>query len=78
MASNLSQKIPKYFCENCEYITNNKKDFIKHLSTSKHFNASKCYENASKNPQKSPGFNLCLFHVNYICNKKYIHDFSFQ
>jgi hypothetical protein len=73
MASNLSPKIPKYICDNCEYITNNKKDFIKHLSTAKHFNASKCYENASKNPQKSPD-------VNYVCgtcNKKYIHDSSF-
>jgi len=33
-----SQKIPMFFCEKCEYITNNKKDFSKHILTSKHKN----------------------------------------
>ena len=31
-------KNPKFFCEKCEYTTDNKKDYIKHLSTSKHQN----------------------------------------
>ena len=30
------QKIPKYICEKCNIITNNKKDFNRHLSTAKH------------------------------------------
>jgi len=31
------QEIPKkYICETCDYLTNNKKDFIKHNSTRKH------------------------------------------
>jgi len=36
--TNLSPKNPKYFCECCKYITNNKKDYKKHLMTSKHQN----------------------------------------
>ncbi len=38
MKHNLSPKIPKFFCEECQYKTNNKKDYIKHLGTSKHSN----------------------------------------
>jgi hypothetical protein len=30
------QKNPKYFCENCCFDTNNKKDFDRHLLTLKH------------------------------------------
>jgi len=36
MKQNLSPKIPKFLCENCQYKTNNKKDYDKHLGTSKH------------------------------------------
>ena len=36
--TNLSQKNPNHFCEFCEYTTNNKKDFNKHLMTAKHQN----------------------------------------
>jgi hypothetical protein len=32
----ISQKQPKYFCEKCQYKTDNKKDFNKHNSTTKH------------------------------------------
>ena len=31
-----SQKNPLFFCEKCKYITNNKKDYSKHLLTRKH------------------------------------------
>jgi len=31
-------KIPKYKCDVCNYITDNKKDFNKHLQTNKHNN----------------------------------------
>jgi len=44
-------KNPQFFCENCKYITNNKKDYIKHLSTAKHKNGSIL---EVKNPKKSP------------------------
>ena len=36
MLTDFSQNIPKFFCEFCEIKTNNKKDFSKHLLTSKH------------------------------------------
>jgi hypothetical protein len=38
MKHDLSPEIPKYFCEKCQYKTNNKKDYTKHLGTSKHVN----------------------------------------
>lgn len=44
-------KNPQFFCEKCKYITNNKKDYIKHLSTAKHKNGSIL---EVKNPKKSP------------------------
>ena len=50
MIVKIPKKIPKYFCENCDYQTGNKKDFTKHLSTAKH----KMIVNDSKNPQKIP------------------------
>jgi hypothetical protein len=36
MLTDFTQNIPKFFCEFCEIKTNNKKDFSKHLLTSKH------------------------------------------
>ena len=45
------QKIPKkFYCEKCDYSTNNKKDYNKHLQTKKH-NVYKCLQNVYK---KSP------------------------
>jgi len=52
-----SQKIPKYFCKKCEYITDNKKDFKKHSLTPKHqnlINETILKQKIPKNPQKSP------------------------
>jgi hypothetical protein len=37
----LSPKIPNFYCECCQLKTNNKKDYNKHLATSKHQNGSK-------------------------------------
>lgn len=34
------QNIPKYYCENCEYKTDNKKDYKRHLMTRKHINGT--------------------------------------
>jgi hypothetical protein len=53
------KKNPQYFCECCEYITNNKKDYSKHLLTSKHqneTNETKLKQNIPKNPKKSQNY----------------------
>ena len=55
MANKKSPKIPKYFCSKCQYITNNKKDFLKHSATLKHLNLVGMLINANK---KSPEHNL--------------------
>jgi hypothetical protein len=71
MASILPQKNPQFNCLKCNFITSNKKDFSRHLLTSKHLDASKCYENASEIPGKTPTKNKCF------CGKEYKHDSSF-
>ena len=69
MAIEKSQKIPKipknFFCEVCDYSTSNKKDYDKHLLTSKHQNAMQCYKNP-QNPQNPQ----CL------CGKTFSHHSS--
>jgi hypothetical protein len=71
MASILPQKTPNFNCAKCNFITSNKKDFNRHLLTSKHLDASKCYKNASEIPEKTPIKNHCL------CGKEYKHESSF-
>ena len=60
------QKIPKnpqkYFCEKCNYITCNKKDYTKHLATQKH-------KIVTFSDQKSPKIPLREFVCE--CGKKY-------
>jgi hypothetical protein len=68
MASILPQKTPSFNCNNCNFITGNKKDLTRHLLTSKHKNASKCYKNASKLP---------IVKNNCVCGKEYKHESSF-
>lgn len=47
-------KIPKILiCENCDYSTCSKKDFVKHISTSKHKNTMKYNDNTMICPKKS-------------------------
>ena len=49
----MGQKSPNFFCcNNCDYITSNKKDYNKHLMTRKHENTTKYNENAIKIPKK--------------------------
>jgi hypothetical protein len=49
---NKNPKIPKvYACENCHLITSNKKDYTKHLLTSKHLKQSKGYEKIKEIPK---------------------------
>ena len=52
----------KFICEKCNYNTNNKKDYNKHLQTKKH-NVQKC-SNGSKNPN------------NYSCECGKIYKYS--
>ena len=59
------QKIPKFFCEYCKYITDNKKDYNKHLLTRKH----KMIKMISDDKKKSPDDNIKLYSC--ICGKKY-------
>ena len=46
-------KKPLFFCENCEFITNNKKDYCRHTSTRKHLKRVKMVTNGTKNPKKT-------------------------
>ena len=55
-------KNPKFFCEKCEYTTDNKKDYIKQLSTSKHQNETNETQMKQLNPTKSPNDKI------YYCN----------
>jgi hypothetical protein len=48
------QKSLEYICEKCEYITNNKKDFNKHLLTAKHKNETNETNLEQDNPNLSP------------------------
>ena len=52
----------KYFCEICDFITSNKKDYAKHLATDKHIGLT----NPNIKTQKNPFFNC-------ICGKSYKH-----
>ena len=56
------QKIPRYFCEKCEYKTSNKKDYSKHLTTAKHLKVT----NVTKKSPKNPQLHNCRF-----CDKEY-------
>jgi hypothetical protein len=60
------QKSPKKFnCKKCDYHCNNKKDFSKHLASTKH----KMLQNAtSKIPKK---------YICEVCNKAYLHHSSY-
>ena len=66
MTTENPQKIPKYFCDHCEYKTSNKKDFTKHLSTRKHQNLDNYNVSTTENPQKIPKDFKCNF-----CDKIY-------
>lgn len=59
-------KIPKYFCDNCQYITNNKKDYNKHLSTLKHLKMNNLQHFTTEKSQEIPKIHICPF-----CNKSY-------
>jgi len=67
MLTDFPQKIPLYYCKKCELKTNNKKDYEKHLLTSKHKKLTNVNETLTEIPQKSQ---FCVF-ICKKCNKEY-------
>ena len=56
MVTKYPLKIPAFFCENCDIKTNNKKDFNRHIMTSKHLKtiaSDKLGDNGDINPKKN-------------------------
>ena len=66
------KKLSKYFCENCDYTSYRKSDFVKHMSTRKHLEKSL---EINGNQKKLSTFLLyeCL-HCNFTTNCKTNYD----
>ncbi len=64
-------KPPKFSCENCKYITDNKKDYSKHLLTVKHQKRDIILH---KNPLTENGMDEKIYYCN--CGKTYKHHSS--
>ena len=58
--TNLSLKIPKFSCDDCQYKTNNKKDYTKHITTPKHINMK-------QNETNETHIGICPIITNNIC-----------
>ena len=59
MITILPQKTPKFHCETCAFITNNKKDYSRHILTAKHQELCKMITNDNEKsilPQNLPQF----------------------
>ena len=75
-----SPKNPKqFFCKKCHYYTSNKKDYTKHIMTSKHTRLTNTNELANKNPEKSQDY-LCICgriykHLSSLCKHKKVCEF---
>jgi len=59
-----SPKVPSFFCKLCDLATSNKKDFNKHLMTSKHRKREKKITNDSEDVK----INNKLCENNFVCN----------
>ena len=62
------KKTPEYICEKCNFVSCNKKDYIRHTQTKKHeINVSQGFsmEKNPKNPKKPQNLYIC------DCGKKY-------
>lgn len=66
MTTNSPQEIPKFNCVYCEYITNNKKDYSKHLSTLKHINMNEIQQLTTEKSQDEIRCYKCKY-----CDKTY-------
>ena len=62
----LPQKPQIFTCKNCEFISSNKKDYVRHLSTQKHKNRENDTNKIQKNPKKPQMQYECV-----NCNKIY-------
>lgn len=65
MELNKIKKVPKFFCENCNYSTERKSQYDRHLLTAKHRNTYNTYKNTDKKvPNSSKPFS-CECGMNY-------------
>jgi hypothetical protein len=62
----LPQKPQNFICEICDFISSNKKDYVRHLSTLKHKNRQNDTNDTKKNPKKPQIEFECK-----NCNKSY-------
>ena len=68
MLTILPQTIPKFICDNCHFISDNKKDYNRHLLTRKHLNVDKMFTNSPNFASNTP-HQLCYCK----CGKEYKH-----
>ena len=65
------EKNPKkplqYLCEDCDFITSNKKDYNRHLLTRKHIDKAKGDDSATKKTPKNPAGYNCECGKYYMC-----------
>ena len=64
---NYGKKKVEYYCEKCDFLTSNKKDYTRHLKTKKH-------NRPKKTPKKAPSVDF----VCVVCKKKYKHQSSWS
>ena len=62
----LPQKPQNFCCVYCDFITSNKKDYVRHLSTQKHIKRENDTNDTQKNPKKPQTNYTCV-----NCNKTY-------
>ena len=61
------KKTPTFFCKKCDFVSSNKKDYDRHVSTSKHQNDDKMM---TKKPKKTP-YDNGVNAYNCECGKHY-------
>jgi hypothetical protein len=70
-ASTTAKKNPKnLFCKSCDFLTSNKRDYMRHVLTPKHTNTAKILTNTAKIPKNTPDETTVFF---CECGKQYKH-----
>lgn len=72
----IPQNFPKFSCEKCGIITNNKKDYTKHLLTAKHKRTNISLPNSPDFPNPAISEKECSNKFSCKCGKKYLHASS--
>jgi len=67
---------PKFSCESCDFITNNKKDYKRHLLTQKHKKTNSGYPIYPNYPNLANQDPECSSKFSCKCGKKYLHASS--